>query len=234
MRAILSLIAAFSGYSIHSIAQAGQKIGLATAGKRRVRGLSIWILSTLSMPVAISLILYAVSIGNASLVGAMSGSGLASLAVFSHLYMRERITKRELTGVFIIVAAAILIGRKTFPHSSVHLPSCDLRNVSVILVVVKKTQQNRRNRHRRICRSHGWVCAPVSKSLGKLDRPGPTVAALPVQNRDGLHLLVAQGRQPSIQSLGPRLDLDLPCIDGGDAVRLPEGKGHTTDSRFCG
>jgi uncharacterized membrane protein len=110
MLAVLSLIAAFAGYSIHAIAQAGQKIGLATLTKRKVNGLVIWILSTLSMPVAVSLILYAVSIGNASLVGAMSGSGLASLAVFSHLFMHERITKRELVGVFTIVIAAILIG----------------------------------------------------------------------------------------------------------------------------
>jgi len=110
MSAILSLIAAFSGYSIHAIAQAGQKIGLATAAKRRTRGLVIWILSTLSMPSSVFLVLYAVSVGNASLVGAMSGSGLASLAVFSHLYMRERITRRELVGVVTIIAAAILIG----------------------------------------------------------------------------------------------------------------------------
>ena len=110
MRAILSLIAAFSGYSIHAIAQAGQKIGLATATKRRARGLVIWILSTLSMPSSAFLVLYAVTIGNASLVGAMSGSGLASLAVFSHLYMRERITRRELVGIITIIAAAILIG----------------------------------------------------------------------------------------------------------------------------
>jgi uncharacterized membrane protein len=110
MTAILSLIAAFSGYSIHSIAQAGQKIGLATAAKRKAGGLAIWILSTLCMPSSVFLVLYAVSIGNASLVGAMSGSGLASLAVFSHLYMHERITRRELVGVFTIVTAAILIG----------------------------------------------------------------------------------------------------------------------------
>lgn len=110
MKAILSLIAAFSGYSIHSVAQAGQKIGLATASERKARGLAIWILSTLCMPAAVFLILYAVSIGNASLVGAMSGSGLASLAIFTHLFMRERITIRELIGVFTIVAAAILIG----------------------------------------------------------------------------------------------------------------------------
>jgi uncharacterized membrane protein len=110
MMAILSLIAAFSGYSIHAIAQAGQKIGLATATESRAKGLLIWILSTISMPVSIFMILYAVSIGNASLVGAMSGSGLASLAVFSHLYMHERIKRRELVGVFTIIAAAVLIG----------------------------------------------------------------------------------------------------------------------------
>jgi uncharacterized membrane protein len=110
MTAVLSLIAAFSGYSIHAIAQAGQKIGLATAGKRRAKGMVIWILSTISMPCAIFLVLYAVSIGNTSLVGAMSGSGLASLAIFSHLYMRERITRRELLGVCTIIGSAILIG----------------------------------------------------------------------------------------------------------------------------
>ena len=110
MAAILSLIAAFSGYSIQAIAQAGQKIGLATVLKHRTKGVLIWILSTLSMTFAILLILYAVSIGNASLVGAMSGSGLASLAVFSHLCMHEKITRRELTGVFTIITAAILIG----------------------------------------------------------------------------------------------------------------------------
>ena len=108
--AVLSLLAAFTGYSIHAIAQAGQKIGLAIAGRHRSRGLLVWLLFTLSMPLAVFVILYAVSIGNASLVGAMSGSGLASLAVFSHLFLRERIGKKELVGVFVIVAAAILIG----------------------------------------------------------------------------------------------------------------------------
>jgi uncharacterized membrane protein len=110
MTLIVSLIAAFAGYSIHSIAQAGQKIGLAVASKQQVKGLAVWILSTVSMPIAVFLILYAVSIGNASLVGAMSGSGLASLAVFSHLYMREPIRRRELIGVSTIVGAAVLIG----------------------------------------------------------------------------------------------------------------------------
>ena len=110
MTALLSLLAAFVGYSIHATAQAGQKIGLAIAVRHRVRGLTVWTLATLSMPLSVFLVLFAVSIGNASLVGAMSGSGLISLAIFSHLQMHERISKRELLGVFIITAAATLIG----------------------------------------------------------------------------------------------------------------------------
>ena len=110
MMAVISLLVASAGYSIHSIAQAGQKIGLAITNRHRTKGVIVWILSTLSMPVAVILILYAVSIGNASLVGAMSGSGLASLAVFSHLYMHEGISKQELIGVFTVIVAAILIG----------------------------------------------------------------------------------------------------------------------------
>ena len=110
MTAVISLLFAFAGYSIHSIAQAGQKIGLAITDRHRAKGVIVWILSTLSMPIAAFLILYAVSIGNASLVGAMSGSGLATLAVFSHLYMHEGISKQELIGVFTVIVAAILIG----------------------------------------------------------------------------------------------------------------------------
>lgn len=110
MTTVLSLLAAFAGYSIYAIAQAVQKIGLEIAGRHRSRGVIIWILATASMPLSILLILHAVSTGNASLVGAMSGSGLASLAVFSHLCMHETITKRELAGVITIVAAAILTG----------------------------------------------------------------------------------------------------------------------------
>jgi uncharacterized membrane protein len=98
------------GYSIHAIAQAGQKTGLAITDRHRAKGIIVWILSTLSMPISVFLILYAVSIGNVSLVGAMSGSGLASLAIFSHLYMHEGISKQELVGVCTVIVAAILIG----------------------------------------------------------------------------------------------------------------------------
>ena len=110
MASVISLLFAFAGYSIHAIAQAGQKVGLAIIERHRSKGATVWILSTLSMPISVFLILYAVSIGNASLVGAMSGSGLATLAIFSHLYMHEGISKQELIGIFTVIVAAIFIG----------------------------------------------------------------------------------------------------------------------------
>lgn len=109
-KAVLSLVLSFTGYSIHSIAQAGQKIGLALAASHRVRGLCLWLGASLSMPISALLVLYAVYLGNASLVGVMAGSGLASLALFSHLVMRERIARRELVGVLMVFTAAALIG----------------------------------------------------------------------------------------------------------------------------
>jgi drug/metabolite transporter (DMT)-like permease len=109
-KAVLSLVFAFTGYSIHAIAQAGQKIGLAASRTHRVRGLCLWLGATLSMPASALLVLYAVSLGNVSLVGVMSGSGLASLVLFSHLVMRERIERREIIGVAMVFAAAALIG----------------------------------------------------------------------------------------------------------------------------
>jgi len=107
---LASLLLAFAGYSLQNIALAGQKIGLSLAARRRGRGLAIWLLATAGMPAAIALVLAAVSMGNATLVGVMAGTGLASLAVFSHFVMHERIRPRELAGVGVVLAAALLIG----------------------------------------------------------------------------------------------------------------------------
>jgi drug/metabolite transporter (DMT)-like permease len=107
---LLSLLLAFAGYSLQNIALAGQKIGLFVAARHRRRGLALWLLATAGMPPAIMLVLAAVSMGNATLVGVMAGTGLASLAVFSHVVMREHIHKREMAGVAVILVAAVLIG----------------------------------------------------------------------------------------------------------------------------
>ncbi len=111
--AALSLAIAFIGYSLLSITQAGQKIGLAQRARNKVRGWTIWALATIGTSVAFFVILGAISLGSISLVGAMAGTGLASLAVFSHFVMRERLAGRELVALAVIVGGAALVGALT-------------------------------------------------------------------------------------------------------------------------
>jgi drug/metabolite transporter (DMT)-like permease len=108
--ALLSVIVAFVGYSFHNIGQAGQKVGLAYARRNWLAGTAIWVLATAATTVAAFLLLYAVSLGSVALVGAMGGSGLASLALFSHWVMKEPIGGREIAGVVAILGAAAMIG----------------------------------------------------------------------------------------------------------------------------
>lgn len=105
---LLSLLLAFAGYSLQNIALAVQKLALSMASRRR--GLAVWALATAAMPAAIALVLRAVSLGNAALVGVMAGTGLASLALFSHFVLREAIRRQELAGVGVVLIAALLIG----------------------------------------------------------------------------------------------------------------------------
>jgi drug/metabolite transporter (DMT)-like permease len=106
----LALIIAFLGYSLHNIAQAGQKIGLARYRRQRGPGAAIWAISTAGTSVSFFLVLAAISIGSISLVGAMAGTGLVSLAIFSHFVMRERVDKREVSALTVIIAGAGLAG----------------------------------------------------------------------------------------------------------------------------
>ncbi len=107
---LLSLIVAFAAYSILNISQATQKIGLGMIPLNKKKGVAVWITGTLFTSVSVFLVLYAVSIGSVSLVGAMAGTGLASLAVFSALVMKERISRQELLGIIVILIAAVMIG----------------------------------------------------------------------------------------------------------------------------
>ena len=107
---LLSLLVAFAGYSLLNISQAGQKIGLELFRTRKLAGAVLWLAATLGTSGAAFVNLYALSVGSVSLVGAMAGSGLASLALFSWLVMKEPISSRELVGIGVIFAAAVLMG----------------------------------------------------------------------------------------------------------------------------
>jgi drug/metabolite transporter (DMT)-like permease len=109
-KTLLSMIVAFCGYSLLNIAQACQKIGLGVMERRRLGGTFVWVAATLATTASSFVVLYAVSIGNVSIVGAMAGTGLASLSLFSAFVMRENIHGTELAGVAVVLGAAVLVG----------------------------------------------------------------------------------------------------------------------------
>lgn len=107
---LVVLLCAVAGYSILSISQAGQKVGLHTIPQRPARGWAIWTLATAGTAVSFFLVLVALGIGSVALVGAMTGTGMAALTVISHYVLRERVGRRELAGVAIIALGAGLAG----------------------------------------------------------------------------------------------------------------------------
>lgn len=107
---LLSIVIAFVAYSIMNIGQAAQKIGLTIMPKKRVPGAVLWVVGLFSATAATFLIMWAVSLGSVALVGAMAGTGLASLTLFSRFVMKEKSGLKEILGVVLIFAAAIMIG----------------------------------------------------------------------------------------------------------------------------
>jgi uncharacterized membrane protein len=114
-RTVLSLILAFCGYSMHNLGQAGQKVGLQLARRNWLAGAALWVLASLATSAAAFLLLYAVSIGSVALVGAIGGSGLASLALFSHWVLKEPINRQALAGIGLIFVGSGLIGAFSRP-----------------------------------------------------------------------------------------------------------------------
>lgn len=107
---LLGIVLAFVGSSLLNISQALQKIGLDTPADQKLKKWGIWTLGTVIMTLAPLIIQYATSLCGASLVGAMVGTGLASLALFSHFVMKEKIGAGELAGIGVILTAFVLIG----------------------------------------------------------------------------------------------------------------------------
>lgn len=119
-RTILSLLLAFLGYSMHNLGQAGQKVGLQLAQRNWLAGAALWVAASLATTASAFLLLYAVSIGSVALVGAIGGSGLASLALFSHWVLREPVNRQALAGIALIFVGSGLIGAFSRPMSAVH------------------------------------------------------------------------------------------------------------------
>ncbi len=118
-RTILSLILAFCGYSMHNLGQAGQKLGLQLARRNWLAGAALWVVASLATTAAAFLLLYAVSIGSVALVGAIGGSGLASLALFSRWVLKEPINRQALAGIALILVGSGLIGAFSRPMPAI-------------------------------------------------------------------------------------------------------------------
>ncbi len=107
---VISLFIAFFGYSVQNLSQAIQKMGLLVMNKNRTKGMIIWCLATIGTGSSSLILLYAISIGQVSLVGAMAGTGLVTMTIFSRYVLKEQVGKKEVWGVIIIIISAFLIG----------------------------------------------------------------------------------------------------------------------------
>ncbi len=100
---------AFAGYSLLNLGQAGQKIGLGIRADHPAGGWSLWVVATLATSVSFFIVFSAISIGAVSVVGAMAGTGLVSLAVFSRIVMGERLSARHIAALVAVIAGAALV-----------------------------------------------------------------------------------------------------------------------------
>ena len=107
--ALVSVLLAFAGYSVLNISQALQKIALARMRTARVSGSTLWIAALLASGGSFGIVFAAISIGSVAVVGAMAGTGLVSLALFSTLVMNESLTKEKLLAIAAIVIGAAAV-----------------------------------------------------------------------------------------------------------------------------
>jgi len=126
---IIAILLAFLGYSMLNIGQAGQKIGLGIRADKAVLGWSIWGGSTAATALAFLLVFGAIAMGSVSIVGAMAGTGLASLALFSRLVMKESLNPLSLMAIASIIAAAAVLAIFDQPGET----SADVGRLMVLL-----------------------------------------------------------------------------------------------------
>ena len=106
---ILAAILAVIGYSCLNVGQAGQKIGLSMKEETPLRGWIAWSVATAATALSFVLVFIAISVGSLAVVGAMAGTGLVSLTVFSGLVLKEKIRPVTVVAIVVVVCAAAVI-----------------------------------------------------------------------------------------------------------------------------
>ena len=113
---IVAALLAFAGYSLLNLGQAGQKIGLGIRADHPAGGWILWVFATLATSVSFFIVFSAISIGAVSVVGAMAGTGLVSLAVFSRIAMGERLAAKHIAALVAVIAGAALVALFDVSH----------------------------------------------------------------------------------------------------------------------
>jgi drug/metabolite transporter (DMT)-like permease len=107
---MFSIIFGFIGFSMFNIAQAIQKLGLLIRKEDARKGARVWLAGIFGSFLASGVNYLAVILGSASLAAAMAGTGLASLAIFSRLVLKEPVGKLEVCGIAVILLSAVTMG----------------------------------------------------------------------------------------------------------------------------
>jgi len=130
---ILSLFIAFAGYSVQNISQASQKLGILKMKHSKKKGILIWGTATAGTGFSTLILLLAVSLGQVSLVGAMAGTGLVSMIVFSRFILKDSVSRNEVAGVILILISAVFIGLFAQNTSQTVI---EIRLLSIKLIIV--------------------------------------------------------------------------------------------------
>ena len=161
---VVSVIVAFVAYSMLDLAKAVQKIAFQVALQHRARGALIWLGATGSTMLSSFLLLYAVSLGSVLIVGAMGGSGLAAVTLFSVVVMKERVTKRNVAGIALILLAPILMATfRGTSGNSLHIGRLIAYAASLVAVYLVAT-----GLATRYARGRGIIIGGFSGTLGGL------------------------------------------------------------------
>jgi drug/metabolite transporter (DMT)-like permease len=120
---MFSIIFGFIGFSMFNIAQAIQKMGQGIRREDPRKGARVWLAGIFGSFLASGVNYLAVILGSASLAAAMAGTGLASLAIFSSLVLKEHVGKIEICGITLILLAAVIMGifSNQSSRTSVHI-----------------------------------------------------------------------------------------------------------------
>ena len=107
---VAAIAVAFLAYSLKAVSQATQRVAIKKLRTNKVKAVTLWSVATVGTSGSVLVSLWAVDLGTVSVVGAMAGTGLVALTLYSHFVLHERVTRRETVGVFIIVLSIGLLG----------------------------------------------------------------------------------------------------------------------------